>query len=245
MRKAIYGFLIVMMGLCAGCEKLILAGEGELLTITEEYETFSKLSFYDIYDVKLRSDSVFSVTLQVYEKYRDRIEMRLDSGNISFYDRNPERWLPEYPWPVVVISFPRLDDQLFIDSPVWISTPDTLRVPSLKVLSLGKTGEFKMTLETDFFSFVTGSDNAGYYIFSGKADDVRLWPRGSSQVNAAGLVTHNCNVYNNSIGDCSVNVTGRLEARLNTAGNIIYYGDPAEIVLTEESGEGRLMKGKH
>mgnify|MGYP005865790233 CR=1 FL=1 len=98
-------------------------------------------------------------------------------------------------------------------------------------------------METESFQFVTGSDNSGMYTFQGSAESGRIWSRGSSQVDAADLRMQRCNVYNNSIGDCSVYVTGRLEARLNTMGDVVYYGDPDEVVLYEESGEGRLING--
>jgi len=242
-RKCVYGlFLVFVLLMWHGCEKVILSGEGELLTVSEEYDVFEGITFYDIFHVRLLSDSVFSVALKVHEKYRDNVSFILDSGVISFYDKNPERWLPEYPWPVVEIRFPRLDGKLFLESPVWITTPDTLRVPRLNLLSLGKTGDFNITMETESFQFVTGSDNSGMYTFQGSAESARIWPRGSSQVNAANLRMQRCNVYSNSIGDCSVYVTGRLEVRLNTMGDVVYYGDPDEVMLVEESGEGRLIK---
>ena len=88
---------------------------------------------------------------------------------------------------------------------------------------------------------VTGSDKFGYYFFRGNANSTRFWPRGNSQVDASELFSQNCYVYNNSIGDCYVNVSQKLEARLNTIGNVIYSGNPKEIVIIEESGSGKVL----
>ncbi|MEX2370353.1 MAG: DUF2807 domain-containing protein, partial [Bacteroidales bacterium] len=76
-----------------------------------------------------------------------------------------------------------------------------------------------------------------------KAGYAHYWPRGSSIADGSELETVNCYVYNNSIGDCSVNVCGKLEVRMNTLGNVIYYGDPQEVVILEESGGGELRPG--
>ena len=237
--------VLLLLLLPYSCEKLVLSGEGALITVTEQYDAFTNLEVYDIFDIRLRSDSIFSISLKVHEKYLDRIALEFDSGKVALYDRNPEKWLATYPWPVVEITFPRLEGQLTLHSPAWISTPDTLSIPRLNLLSLGKTGDFNIVMDTDLFQYATGSDNSGFYTFSGRAESAHFWPRGSSQIDASMLITKRCNVYNNSIGNCSVYVEERLEARLNTLGNVIYYGDPAEVVLVEESGEGKLIQGKH
>ncbi len=223
------------------CEKIIFPDEGEVFEKAENFEYFSKITIYDIFEVELKTDTVFSVRFLSPEKYIENIVIREDSGLLEFYDENFARWLPDYPRPKVIISFPRLDDQILFRSPVKLTNYDTLKLNKLKLILLGKTGEYDLLIDVDYFQMVTGSDNFGYYYFRGNAKSAKLWPRGSSQVNASGLNCRDCNIYNNSIGDCFVNVSHKLEARLNTAGNIIYSGNPEEIKILEQSGSGRLM----
>ena len=83
-RKCIYVWAMAFVLLIwHGCEKVILSGEGELLTIFEKYDEFEGITFYDIFHVRLVSDSVFSVSLMVHEKYRDDVSFVLDCGVIS------------------------------------------------------------------------------------------------------------------------------------------------------------------
>ena len=236
--------LILLIGLLFtlySCEKIILSDEGVDIDKVEVYEYFSKIAFYDIFEVELKTDSVFSVKLVSPEKFIENISIQLDSGELTFYDKNFARWLPDYPRPRVTISFPRLDDQVLSRSPLKITTADTLRLERLKLVLLGQTGEYDLLMDVNYFQMVNSSDCFGYYYFRGKAKTAKIWPRGSSQVDASELITRNCNVYNNSIGDCFINASQKIEARLNTAGNVVYSGNPLEIIILEQSGSGRLI----
>lgn len=237
--KIISGLIFIFI--FSGCEKFIFSGAGEVVILEEEFDSFSKISFYDIFAVELQSDTVFSIEIETRERYLDKILFSIDSGNLVLHDHNQVKWLSDYSWPIVRISFPELTGQIFLESPVVMTTKDTLHVPSLNILSLGKTGDLNMAIDTDRFQFATGSDNSGYYRFSGRTAYSKLWPRGSSIIDASGLETDHCYIYNNSIGDCAVRVNTKLEARLNTMGNVYYYGNPIELLLIEESGSGRLI----
>jgi hypothetical protein len=223
------------------CEKILYLNEGQAVEKVQAYDYFSKISFYDIFDVELKTDSIFSVKLVSPKKFIENIIIREDSGELVFYDENFARWLPDYPRPKLIISFPRLDDELFAQSPVKLTNYDTLRIDKLNLVFLGRTGETDIIMDVNNFKMVNSSDDVGYYYFRGKANSANIWPRGGSQVDASGLVTNYCIVYNNSIGDCYVNVLHKIQARLNTAGNVIYSGHPQEIIITEQSGSGRLL----
>jgi len=223
------------------CEKVLFADQGELQVREEQFDRFTDISFYDIFDVTLLSGDQYSFRLESPEKFMKNIYVQLDSGNLIFSDSNFVKIMADYPRPRVVLTFPELTGTLLLESPVRLTTIDTLRLPAFRIQSLGKTGEIDLLLDADRFSITTGSDNSGYYIFRGKVRSARYWARGSSIMDASGLAAEAVDVFNNSMGDCHVNAGQRLEARLNAAGNVYYTGDPGEVVVTEESGTGRLL----
>jgi hypothetical protein len=233
----LFGFILLL----TSCEKILFTNEGHAVEKTISYAYFSKLSFYDIFEIELKTDSLYSVRLISTEKFIDNISIREDSGELSFHDENFARWMPEYPRPKLLVSMPRLDDKIYSLSPIKLTTSDTLKLEKLSLVFLGKTGEFNLIIDVNRFQLVNGSDNFDYYTFTGKAKSAYIWPRGSSQVDASGLICKDCIVYNNSMGDCYVNVTHKLEARMNALGNVFYSGQPEEIVITEESGSGKLL----
>lgn len=233
--------LSCIFSLFFACEKLIFPDPGSIQKSSILYDYFSQISIYDIFEIELKTDSIFSVEIESYNKYIENISIALDSGELIIEDNNNFKGLADYPRPKLIITFPRLDNQILLKAPVKMTTIDTLQLPKLKLLFLGKTGEFDITMDVDNFQMATGSDNFGYYFFRGNANSTRFWPRGSSQVDASELSSQNCYVYNNSIGDCYINVSQKLEAKLNTIGNVIYGGTPKEIVIIEESGSGRVL----
>jgi hypothetical protein len=133
---------------------------------------------------------------------------------------------------------------MVLNAPVNMYSMDTVKINKLAIVHIGKTGEIDLLIDTEQFQFALGSDNSGIYTIRGKAGYAKIWPRGSGIVDASELVTDSSYVYNNSIGDCKINVKVKLEVRMNTLGNIIYYGTPGQIVILEESGSGRLLKAQ-
>ncbi|MCF8227012.1 MAG: DUF2807 domain-containing protein [Bacteroidales bacterium] len=223
------------------CEKVLFMDQGEVVVREEQFDRFTHVSFYNIFDVELQSGDEYSYRLEAHEKYMEHLFATLDSGNLVFRDSNIVKIMADYPRPRVVIRFPELEGTMLLESPVRLTSADTLSIPAFRLQSLGKAGEIDLVLNVDRFNVTTGSDNTGYYVFRGMARSARYWARGSSIMDASGLNVEDAYVFNNSIGDCQVLVSRRLEARLNSAGNVYYTGEPVEVVVTEESGTGRLI----
>ena len=53
--------LLVITFSTLSCERILLTDERERTEKLEIYESFSNLSFYDIFEIELKTDSVFSV----------------------------------------------------------------------------------------------------------------------------------------------------------------------------------------
>ena len=234
--------LLLLFFLQSSCEKILFSDTGKLSSATYQYEKFTRISVYDIFDIELDNDSVFSVRLSGSEYLLPNISINLDSiGNLSVHDNNQHKWLPEYPRPKLKIVFPSLDEYMLIKAPVKITSTDTIKLKRLRFVFLGKSGEFNVQMDTPFFQMETGSDNFAKYVFGGVAHYAKIWARGSSIVDASLLQSDSCYVYNNSIGDCRVTASKKISARLNTLGNIFFTGNPSEIIIEEQSGKGRLI----
>ncbi|MCK4923042.1 MAG: DUF2807 domain-containing protein, partial [Bacteroidales bacterium] len=169
----------------SACEKIIFSDPGSIQKISTTYDYFSQISIYDIFEIELKTDSIFSVELESYKKYIENISIVIDSGELVIKDNNNFKGLADYPRPKLIITFPKLDDQILLKAPVKMTTIETLQLPKLKLILLGKTGECDLTMDVDNFQMVTGSDNFGYYTFRGNSNSTRFWPRGSSQVDAS------------------------------------------------------------
>ncbi len=239
-----YILLLLSLTIVPACEKLLFSDVGDPAISLYDQNHFSRINIKGVFNVELQSDSLYSVKVESFDALIDSVIVRFESDTLVLEDHNSFSWYPDYPRPTIVVSFPRLDNQIYMEFPAYVYSTDSLSIPRLTVTALGKSGEFDLLLNTDIFHFSTGTDNYGTYTFRGRAGSVNFMPRGSSVLDAAGLKTGNAYVYNNSIADCSINVSNSLKVKLDTYGNIYYYGDPENITITEESGKGKLIKGE-
>ena len=226
----------------SSCEKIILNDPGTFITKTVTTESFRDIVIYDIFDIVLKSDSVYSLQLQGYSDYIDNISLLNDSGTLKISDNNKYSWLPDYPRMKVIISFPAIN-MITLESPSHITNVDTLKLKSFFLVSSGKTAEVYLILDVDYCAINTGSDDFGYFELKGKAKSCYYYQQGSSIIESRDLVVENCKAYNNSIGDTYLYVTSRLEAHLGSKGNIYYLGSPGEII-SESNSSGKLIKYK-
>lgn len=244
MKRILYIASILILLVLTSCEKIIFSDQGDKIQQKTSFAEISQITVNDIFEIELKSDSFYSIEIETFERFIDDISSSLDSGNLTIFDDNQLKWLADYPRPKVIITFPALAKNIVLNAPVNMYSLDTVKIQKLAIVHIGKTGEIELLIDTEQFQFALGSDNSGIYSIRGKAGYAKIWPRGSGVVDASELLTDSSYVYNNSIGDCKINVKEKLEVRMNTLGNIIYYGSPEQIVILEESGSGRLLKAQ-
>jgi hypothetical protein len=237
-------FLLFLCGtlmLFSACEKILLNKPGKKVTVNKLITPFSEISVYDIFDIELKSDSIYSLQLNGYSEYLENISFALDSGILKIRDNNKYKWFADYPRTKMVIGFPKID-LLSLEAPVHFVSADTLKMKKFVLICLGRTAEINLTLDVDYLELWTGSFDFGYYIFKGKAKSCLLWHQGNSILDARELESEICDAYNYSIGNSFVNVTTKLKVHLYSLGNIFYRGNPKEIIIADQSNKGQLIR---
>ncbi|MFH2046649.1 MAG: head GIN domain-containing protein [Pseudomonadota bacterium] len=76
---------------------------------------------------------------------------------------------------------------------------------------------------------------------SGKTKNLKLDVSGAGDIKAKELKAENVDVIVNGAGNAVVNVSKKLKAEINGAGDITYYGNPKEVVK-DVSGVGDIIK---
>ncbi len=84
-------------------------------------------------------------------------------------------------------------------------------------------------------------DGAGDIKASGKTKNFRVDVSGSGDLKAKDLKAENVEVSINGAGNAVVNASKKLKAEINGAGDIVYYGNPKD-VIQEISGAGDIIK---
>lgn len=227
--------------LFSACEKIILNNPGKQVSVSKLITPFSEIAIYDIFDIEIKSDSIYSLRLTGYSDYLENISFTIDSGILKISDNNNYKWLADYPRTKIAIGFPKIGT-FWVEAPVHLISLDTLKLDRFELVSRGKTAEIDLTLDVNSLVLWTGSLDFGYYVLKGKAKSSFIWHQGNSIVDAKELESNNCEVYNFSIGNSFVNAITKLKVHLYSSGNIFYRGDPGEINIAEQSNKGKLIR---
>ena len=223
------------------CEKTIFFSTDQDHTLYIETEEFDTIVINDIFNIELKSDTIFSIRLEGGEKLIKNISARTDNNSMHLKDNNSFKWLPDYPGVRITISFPALA-KMVLRSPSTITSSDTLYLDNFSIYSLGHTAIMDLTINAHRIRFTTDGNNFGHYTFRGYSRHAELWHRGSSKLFAAELETEFMKITNNSIADGYVYANRQLIAVINHYGSVYYRGNPDEIIIEEMSSRGYLYR---
>jgi hypothetical protein len=223
------------------CEKTIFFSGDQDHTLYLETEEFDTVVINDVFNIEVRSDSVYSIRLEGGEKLIKNISVKTNNNSLYLKDNNSFKWLPDYPGVRVTISFPALS-KMVLRSPSTITSYDTLHLDNFSLYSLGHTAIMDITLIAHSIRFTTDGNNFGHYTFRGYSRHADLWQRGSSKLFAEDMETEFMKITNNSIADSYVYVNRQLVAVINHYGNVYYRGNPEEIIIKDMSSRGNLYR---
>jgi hypothetical protein len=232
------GLLLVLILSCTKSEFLISEPDIEK---EEILPPFGEIIVNSIFDIELKTSPEFSIKLTGKKGILENISFQVNDGALMLTDGNSFRWLPDYPRVRITISFPDINS-LTLNSPSNVISIDTLNVSDLSIASDGNIAEIDLTVKALSLSLRTSWTDFGSYTLRGHADNSNLTIFGSARLDALELQTNNATVRNSSIGNCYVNVIGRLRVWLGHYGNIYYLGTPEEILIESMVSRGRLIQ---
>ena len=140
----------------------------------------------------------------------------------------------------LVLHFSNLDFMMFYD-PVNVSNSDTIKADQFNVVAVGEIAEIRLVFRCNYFLAVNNSNTLGYLHFAGNAESCWIWNRYGSCMYADSLNCKEATVYNESVGDVSVNASDYLDVFIRGPGNVYYHGNPV-ITIGEKRGKGKLIR---
>ena len=113
-------------------------------------------------------------------------------------------------------------------------------VPQLEEVSVGGSGKIEVVgLDADRFSVQI--DGSADVVASGEVGELAIEVNGSGNVDTRDLVAGEATVEINGSGDVNVMARDYLTATVNGSGDIVYTGNPGQVVKNVE-GSGRIRR---
>lgn len=123
-----------------------------------------------------------------------------------------------------------------------ISSTNRIGGHEFGVISRTRFADIKLQLGCNIF-YYWNNVNGTHVELEGRVHTVKLWNSGLGGIDASQLDADYAEVVNGSQSDVKVRAFTKLDYGITSVGNIIYYGNPAQITQDAATGNGSLIKG--
>jgi hypothetical protein len=240
-KRIVIVLLILVSILNFSCKKKdCLKSAGDRSSESRNLGTFRKIEIYNYFNVYLKQDTVNKIEIEAGENQVPNIETSVIDSVLIISDLNACGFIKGYADKNLYISVDTLNEVEVFDG-VNLYSVDTLKFSSLKVKFVSDIGHCDLTVDCNRLTFQVWYGTGDYFL-KGKTNylyfDIEYLAFGYANE----LEAQSAYVYQNSMGNSYVNVAGQLRALIVDEGNIFYKGNPAEIIIEEHSGSGKLIK---
>lgn len=232
-----FKYLFLMCGAIAiaGCGK-----SNDKVLLTKSLEAFTKIQLNSTFDVVLIEDSVHSITLYGAEKRLENIQLEIIDGTLIADDGGRLKWLNPKNQKVELRISSKYFALLTASETCSIRNEGKITSQEFGLILENKANEADLNLNTDVFYYYNNFPCGGKVTLRGRTNLLKVWNYALMTVDAAELNANDALVENHALSNCTVNVKNKLDYSIGSSGNIIVYGNPAEINAFDTDGEGKL-----
>ncbi|UII23248.1 head GIN domain-containing protein [Fulvivirga ligni] len=246
MRKVLFNILtfVAILSLFAQCDNDsapdCLKKAGNTTTVELEVDAFEKIEITNSLNVFIKQASEQRVELTVGSNLINDIAYSVDEGGVLYLTNNLGcKWVRSYGFPEVTIYTPDINN-IINNGDGTVSSIDTLKLDRLSVSCEDRSGDFDLTIETNYFGVVTNS--LSNFRVDGLTDEFRIFfAAGDGRFEGENLKTRNANVTNRGSNDIIVNVSDTLTGSILSSGNIILRGSRPKLIEIEDRNLGELI----
>jgi len=230
--------IIVLCSVMAGCEAHFF-NSGTQITQSKEVAPFRFLLIEDIFDLELIQADTFGVAITTGKELLNNIKLRSSGDSLFIKNNNSARWSRRYEHPKIRVHFPDIE-KITLHEPCRMQTIDTLKLDRFTLWAIAEVSETQLCIKANYLRVVNASTSAGKYEVTGKVRTYSTWMRSSGILEARHLEAEQVTLRSQSIGDCYIWATKKLDVTIENSGYVYYMGAP-EITLTNEQNENQLI----
>jgi len=232
--KKILIYIVLASVLIISCKEILFTEEESTREIS--LVDFHAVKFSGIYNIVLIQDSTNRLVITGRNDINS-IDAIIKEDTLIIDDHKKISFNPNKN--TLVLHFSNLE-HIRCYGPVNLSNTDTIKADRFIFYALGEIAEVRLVFKCNYFLAVNDANTLGYLHFIGKTDRCWIWNRYGSCMYADSLRCRDAVIYNESVGDVSINATDNIEAFIRGPGNIYYHGNPV-IKIGEKRGAGKII----
>lgn len=226
--------LLLIFIVISGCGKTgldCLTNTGEIIFQDREITPFDSIEIYDNVNLFISQDTLYKLIVESGKNIIGGIETTVENRTLVIHNTNSCNWVRSYDHPInVYISTPNLW-KIYYNSSGDVSSVNTISGDSLKLEAWGGCGRIDLSLDVYIGFFYLQIGTADIHL-SGSCGIVSLYTGDFGLIDATNLNSGFAFVSSKSSNDCYIQVHQRLDATIQSIGNIYYTGNPEEIETT-------------
>lgn len=215
--------------LATACRKApldFLVKEGAVLTESRILPDFDSLFINDIFEITLYQDTSHLASITAGENIIPYITTELSGKTLTLDNTIKGRWARPYSKPKIGLHLASIK-YIRILSACDLKSDDSIACSSTNIYSAAELLNIDICLKGRFFDFANSYSGSGSCRFRGKLKEAKLFPGGTTVVDASGLEISSAIIMQNSVADLNIWVTDSItDLRNFRGGKIFIRGNP-------------------
>ena len=212
-----------------------------IVSKSETLAEFNEIALNDFFDVYLTEDSIFSIEVKTNEDLLEQITYRITDHVLTISNNQSLKWRnPQNNAVSLYISGIGLK-KVIANETCNIRSLNAITTREFGIVLRSKANTADILLNNKVVFYWNDFPCGGKLTLSGTTKELKLWNTAIMSVDAKYLSCEKAFVDNNSKGNCEVNVSQRIEYSIEGEGDIIVYGNPAEIIEKSKNSSGEFI----
>ncbi|MBN1118025.1 MAG: DUF2807 domain-containing protein [Bacteroidales bacterium] len=229
-------FQLIFMLMIVSCEN-----NKELTSRNIELAPFNKIVLNSTFDISLNEGNSYGLEAYGDERLLQKLEFEIIDSTLFLGINSHLLWtMPENNVVQVQVNSMHLEE-IKAEETSNIKTLTPITSETFRLLLLNKVSEANLELNCNSFLYYNNFSSGGRLLLSGSVSNLKLQNFAIMSVDAKALLAKQAHVYNESQGDCIVNVLESLTYSIDGIGDIHLYGLPPAIEKLNTSSTGRLI----
>ncbi len=236
MRSIILTTILLVAAVSGAQEKI--KGNGNMTQKTVSTAAYDQVNVSGFFDVNLIAGSEGKITVEGESNIIEFIECKVDGNSLTIGVEKGKRISPSAGKSITVtVPFESLNEVTLAGSGD-VNSKSTIKSADFTT-TLSGSGDVKLSIDAKQVNAkVTGSGNM---TLKGNSGDLICGVTGSGDLDAFGLDSNNADATVTGSGNCKVNCSGFLQAKVTGSGDIDYKGEPKK-KDTKVHGSGAISK---